>query len=302
MNVFMGKIKRTSEYVAMVLFFVAAFFSLLYYIGNFDAEFMPVIGNLFAMVLQLGIWLVVPVCIVMKRRSYARWAALAVALYWFITTLFSLLRDTALARGGLPALTISVGVFSFLTACALIVMTAFALTALTRKDGKIKMVAACVYAGALVFYLVLFALRVALAAKGASGWSVYFELICDYLVIPLAMFFIAIAFGFKEEEFVLPCKKKTVTAPKAEEAPAASAETSPAPLASPATAETSAESSHDEIPNLEESRVEETPAAEAHVEEVSSEAEVIAEGLGEDECDPPVSEVPLEGEDPADGE
>lgn len=292
MNVFMGKIKRTSEYVAMVLFFVAAFFSLLYYIGNFDAEFMPVIGNLFAMVLQLGIWLVVPVCIVMKRRSYARWAALAVALYWFITTLFSLLRDTALARGGLPALTISVGVFSFLTACALIVMTAFALTALTRKDGKIKMVAACVYAGALVFYLVLFALRVALAAKGASGWSVYFELICDYLVIPLAMFFIAIAFGFKEEEFVLPCKKKPVTAPKAEEAP----------LASPATTETSAESSHDEIPNLEESRVEETPAAEAHVEEVSSESEVIAEESGEDECDPPVSEVPLEGEDPADGE
>ena len=208
MNVFMGKVKRTSEFISMILFFVAAFFALRYYIGNFNADFMPVIGNLFAMFLQVGIWLVVPICIVIKRRSYARWAALAVALYWLITTLFSLLENAGLASSGQPALTISVGVFSFLTACALIVMTAFALTALTRKSGKIKMIAACVYVGALVFYLVLFSLRVALAAKWNMGWSVYFELLCDYLLIPFAMFFIAVAFGFKEEEFVLPCKKK----------------------------------------------------------------------------------------------
>ena len=208
MNVFMGKVKRTSEFVAMILFFVAAFFSLLYYIGNFDGAFMPVIGNLFAMVLQVGIWLVIPLCIVMKRRSYARWATLGVSLYWLITTLFSLLGDTVMASSDYPALAIAVGVFSFLTACALIVMTIFALTAVTKKSGKIKMLAACIYAGALVFYLVLFALRVALAASWDLGWNAYFWLLCDYLLIPFAMFFIAVAFGFREEEFVFPCKKK----------------------------------------------------------------------------------------------
>jgi len=208
MNVFMGKVKRTSEFVAMVLFFVAAFFSLLYYIGNFDGAFMPVIGNLFAMVLQVGIWLVIPLCIVMKRRSYARWATLAVALYWLITTLFSLLGDTVMASDLYTSLAISVGVFSFLTACTLIVMTVFALTAVTQKNGKVKMIAACIYAGALAFYIILFALRVALAASWDMGWNTYFWLLCDYLLIPFAMFFIAVAFGFREEEFVFPCKKK----------------------------------------------------------------------------------------------
>ena len=218
MNVFLGKVKRTSEFIAMILFFVAAFFSLLFYIGNFDGDFMPVIANLFSMVLQVGMWLAIPLCIVMKRRSYARWAALAVSLYWLITTLFALLDNTAMASGDFPALMISAGVFSFLTACALIVMTVFALIALTRKSGKIKMIAACIYVGALVFYLVLFALNVALAAKWNSGWNTYFRLLCDDLVIPFAMLFIAVAFGFREEEFVFPCKKKS--APASEEAPA----------------------------------------------------------------------------------
>lgn len=289
MNVFMGKIKRTSEFVAMILFFVASFFALLYYIGNFDADFMPVIGNLFSMILQVGIWLVIPFCIVMKRRSYARWAALGVALYWLITTLFSLLSATGLASSGNPALTISVGVFSFLTACALIVMICFALTALTRKSGKIKMTAACIYAGALVLYLVLFSLRVALAAKWGVGWSAYFELICDYLVIPFAMFFIAVAFGFKEEEFVFPCKKKTTPCmvdsdPFEEEAPVQEVVEDAVPEVSEAPAEAALTDADDPVAPAEETPAPEAPAEEAPVEEIVAE------------------ELPAEEDKPTDGE
>ena len=147
-------------------------------------------------------------CIMLKRRSYARWGALAVGLYWLITSLFSLLDRTALARKGLSDLAISIGVFSFLTACALIVMTAVALTALTRKDAKLKFISLLIYGGTLIFYIVLFCLSVAISAKWDDGWTAYFEHICNYLVLPFAMGFVAIAFGFKEEEFVLPwCKK-----------------------------------------------------------------------------------------------
>ena len=272
MNVFMGKLKRTSEFVAMILFFVAAFFSLLYYIGNFDGAFMPVIGNLFAMVLQVGIWLVIPLCIVMKRRSYARWATLAVALYWLITTLFTLLGETSMASSEYPSLAIAVGVFSFLTACTLIVMTSFGLTAVTHKSGKIKMFAACIYVGALLFYLILFALSVALAADVEEGWNVYFKLLCDDLLIPFAMFFIAVAFGFREEEFVFPCKKK------------------PAPV------EASVTKSDDMV----ETQIEEIPEAPAEADAPAASEEVAEDGAAEQES--PSAPEELVEEKPADEE
>ena len=218
MNIFMGKLKRMSEYVAMILFFVAAFFSLLFYIGNFDGAFMPVIGNLFKMCLQVGIWLIIPLCIVMKRRSYARWATVAVSLYWLITTLFTLLDTTAMAVGANPPLTISVGVFAFLVACALIVMTSFALASVVRKNAKLKLIAFLIYVGALLLFLVLFSLGTAVAAEWGFGWNTYFSLICDYLLIPFAMGFIAITFGFREEEFFIPWIKEKKVAPKVETA------------------------------------------------------------------------------------
>ena len=269
MNVFMGKVKRMSEYIAMVLFFVAAFFSLLYYIGNFDGDFMPVIGNFFMMTLQVGIWLVIPLCIVIKRRSYARWATLAVSLYWLITTLFSLLNDTAMASGGFPPLVIAVGVFSFLTACALIVMTAFGLYAVMHKSGKIKMVAACIYVGALLFYLVLFSLRVALAAKWNQGWNTYSALICNDLLIPFAMFFIAVAFGFREEEFVLPCRKKAVLAVETVSV------LMPEPVEEDPLEEIPAEPAEETV-SVETETAEELPATEPPVEDVPAEEEVEA--------------------------
>ena len=218
MNVFMGKVKRMSEFIAMILFFVAAFFSLLFYIGKFDGAFMPVIGNLFSMLLQVGIWLIIPLCIVMKRRSYARWAALAVSLYWLITTLFSLLDSTAMAVGTNPPLTISVGVFSFLVACALIVMISFALASVVRKDAKVKLIAFFIYVGALLLFLVLFALSAAVTAKLGFGWNVYFSHICNYILIPFAMGFIAITFGFREEEFMIPWIKERKVVPQEEKA------------------------------------------------------------------------------------
>ena len=290
MNVFMSKVKRTSEFVAMILFFVAAFFSLLYYIGNFDGAFMPVIGNLFAMVLQVGIWLVIPLCIVMKRRSYARWATLAVALYWLITTLFSMLDNTAMASGVFPPLAIAVGVFSFLTACTLIVMTAFALTAVTHKNGKIKMVAACIYVGALLFYLVLFALSVAFAAGGNAGWNVYFGLLCDDLLIPFAMFFIAVAFGFREEEFVFPCKKKAApvepTAVKSavvEEKPAMEEPAEDKPAEETPSEDVPEAPADDAVPNAEGSVVEEENAPAESTEEQNIEEEKSEEEKPADE-------------------
>lgn len=265
MNAFLGKVKRTSEYIAMMLFFIAAFFVMLYYIGNFAADFMPVLGNLFSMLLDVGIWLIVPVCIAMRKRSCAKWASIGVSLYWLITSLFDLLSDTAFASSTFGDLLISVGVFSFLTACALVVMTVFFAMSMAKKDQKKKLIAFFIFLGILVFYLVLFSLWTAASAKWGSTWNSYFRLVYTYLVIPFAMLFIAIAFGFKEGELVLPLK------PKAKKA----VTEAPAPMA---------EESKEEPPALEESAAE-APVEETGTEEKAEEAPV--EERTEDTTDAP---------------
>ena len=223
MNAFLGKVKRTSEFVAMILFFVASFFALLYYIGNFGNDFMPVIGNLFSMLLEVGIWLIVPLLILLKKRRFAKWASLAVAAYWLISTLFSLFRDMAMARSGGTGLAISIGIFSFLAASSLVVAAVFAVLSVSREKPRMKIPALGAYGTLLTFYFVLFSLWTADYATMGAGWNEYFSLVYSYLIVPFAILFIGIAFGFKEEEFVLPrsaaraAKKQEKQADKAQE-------------------------------------------------------------------------------------
>ena len=98
MNAFMSSLKRTSEYLLMILMFVASLFTLLFYVGNFGSDFMPVMGNLLAMILKVGLWLSVPVLLAIRKRALAKKALAAVSLYWYVSFLFSLLDDTHRAR------------------------------------------------------------------------------------------------------------------------------------------------------------------------------------------------------------
>ena len=250
MNAFLGKLKRTSEYIAMILFFVASFFVMLYYIGNFGADFMPVIGNLLSMLLDVAIWMIVPVCIAMRKRCLAKSAAVGVSGYWLISSLFDLLDSTSLARSVYDDISIAIGVFSFLSACALIVMTIFFVLSMVNKNKDQKFIALCIFLGTLLFYLVLFSLSTASAADVGANWNAYFMLIYKYLVIPFAILFIGFAFAFKEEELVLNIKPKAKKvkatqeqAPVAEEADSeAVLEEAPAAVAAePAPAEKKAE-------------------------------------------------------------
>ena len=264
MNAFLGKLKRTSEYIAMILFFVASFFVMLYYIGNFGADFMPVIGNLLSMLLDVAIWMVVPVCIAMRKRCLAKSAAVGVSGYWLISSLFDLLDRTSFARSVYGDILIAIGVFSFLSACALIVMTIFFVLSMVNKNKDQKFIALCIFLGTLLFYLVLFSLSTAVAADGGANWNVYFMLIYKYLVIPFAILFIGFAFAFKEEELVLNIKprEKKAKAQKAVEAPAK--EEAEAPVAEEAASE-------EQSAELEETPAEETPAEEVASEEGQAE-------------------------------
>ena len=195
---------------------------------------MPVMGTLLSMIIEVSLWLLIPVLLSIRRRSVAKWAFLGLSIFWVLTSIFSLLDGAGLATAGADGLACAVGVFSFLVACALITTTVLAVIAYWKKDQKLKIVSILVFLGSLVFFLVLFALRVALAADWDAGWATYFFLIYSYLLIPFAMLFAALAFWFSEKElyFAVFEKKAASEAKPAEEKPVEKTEAKPAKKAS----------------------------------------------------------------------
>ncbi|MBO4479303.1 MAG: hypothetical protein J5774_02940 [Clostridia bacterium] len=220
-NQAINALKRRAESVCAILFYVAAAFCFICYVGSFNGSFMPVMGTLLSMIIEVSLWLLIPVLLSIRRRSVAKWAFLGLSIFWVLTSIFSLLDGAGLATAGADGLACAVGVFSFLVACALITTTVLAVIAYWKKDQKLKIVSILVFLGSLVFFLVLFALRVALAADWDAGWATYFFLIYSYLLIPFAMLFAALAFWFSEKElyFAVFEKKAASEAKPAEEKP-----------------------------------------------------------------------------------
>ena len=195
------ELKRHSEQLTIILFFAAAALSFIYHVANFGGGFLPVMGNLFTMILRVSILLVVPVLLSIGKKNEAKWAFLGVSAYWVITTLFELLNDTGVARNGNGALAGAMGAFAFLIACAMIVMTVFAILSKYKDSEKWKVIALAVYCGTLLLFVVFFALHTAVYAKWKIGtWDMYFEIISKFLILPFAMLFAALTFWFDGSE------------------------------------------------------------------------------------------------------
>ena len=268
-NQIINTVKRRSESIAAILFYITAGFCFFFYVGNFNGSFMPVLGTLISMALEVGLWLLIPVLISVRRRSIAKWAFLGLSIFWVLTTTFSLLDATGFATAGAGGLACSVGVFSFLIACALIVTAVFATIAYWKKDKKMKLVALFIYLGTLVLLLVLFALYVALYANWRAGWNRYFGLIYQYILIPVAMCFAALAFWFDEGELCFAIFEKK---------PAEAKEEKPAEAKAEKSSEVKAEKPQKKAKVAEKKEVkEELPEAEESLEEVTESNEDAAE-------------------------
>ena len=195
------ELKRRAEQLAVILFYVASGLSFIYYVGNFGGGFLPVMGNLFTMILRVAILLVVPVLLSIGKKPAAKWAFLGVSAYWVITSLFDLLDETGVAQKGAGALAGAMGTFAFLIACALIVTTVFAVLSKVKDSQKWKLIALAIFCVTLLLFVVFFALCTALYAKWKIGiWNIYFVLINKFLVVPFAMFFAALNFWFDGSE------------------------------------------------------------------------------------------------------
>ena len=195
------EIKKKSELITMILFYLAAALCLAVYIGNFGGGFLPVMGNLITMILRVAILLVVPVLLSMRKKEEAKIAFLGVSAFWLLTTVFDMLADAGIVRKGATSLAVAMGTFGFLIALALIVTTVFAVLFKWKNSLKWKVLSLGVFCVSLLFFIVFFSLWTAMYADwGFAVWSDYVGFIYSFLIVPVAMLFGAINFWFDGSE------------------------------------------------------------------------------------------------------
>ena len=80
LNQVINAVKRRAESICQILFYIASGLCFIYYVGDFNGSFMPVMGTLISMVLEVALWLLIPVLLSIRRRSMAKWAFLGLSI------------------------------------------------------------------------------------------------------------------------------------------------------------------------------------------------------------------------------
>ena len=224
MNRFFVTLRKYSREAALYLLYATGAFCFIYYVGNFGGGFLSVMGNLFLMFAEIALWISVPILLSMGKKATAKSALRPVFTFWLLYTVFTYLDE---CRGIAPAfstgVTIAMGVFELLLACALLVIAVLTVLASLRKEQKMKKVALLIFTACLIVYLVVFALRVAVYAEIGAGWSDYFGVIYQFLTLPFGMYFLAQNSEFTLDDMHLFEEKAATSkqdAPADEETPA----------------------------------------------------------------------------------
>lgn len=191
-----GKVKKPSWLISIILFFSAATFELIYSIGNFNGGFLPVVGNLFSMTISVALWAAVPVFLLLKKERFAKISFGVLAAYWVINASFLYFSNMGYASID-TGLRIAVAVFAFFVACVLIAAVVFLVLGYLKKNAKMNTLAILIFVGGFLFYLILFGLMAGLYSDLFANWNNYFSLVSTYLLMPAAMFFGYLFFCFE---------------------------------------------------------------------------------------------------------
>ena len=130
----------------------------------------------------------------LKKDNLVKYALAIVFGYWMITTIYNCLPGAMVVTKGYAGLTIASGFFRFLIALILLGCIVLFVLSIIKKDKKFLQIAFCAFAGSLLFFFLVWVLRIAAYAKWDADWTDYFALFQDYLFTPIGLVFAVLAY------------------------------------------------------------------------------------------------------------
>ena len=185
---FLNALKKPAWLVAVVCFSLSTFCTLLNYAGAFGGGFMPVVGNLIAMLLSLAILGGLLFFLVTRNDETFKYFFFIYFAYWILRSIYSGLSAADFAVNGVAGYAVAWRIFEFLAALGLIgVLVLFVLGKLLKKDS-FKPLALIVMLATSAFFLIVMILYIVVIAKGNWGWGNYFDAFNTFF-LPLGMTF-----------------------------------------------------------------------------------------------------------------
>lgn len=211
---FLDALKKPAWLVAVVTLSVSALFTLLYYAGMFGGGFMPVISNLIAMILSLGIIGGLLFFLITKKYDLFKYFFVLYFFYWILTAIYRGLDAASFAVNGMPGYAVAWGVFEFLAALGLLgVFVLFILGKLLKKESFKSLTLLVMLGTSALFFLVMI-LYIVVVAKGNWGWANYFDAFNTFL-LPVGLTFAYLALG--NEDLPAEPAKEVAEEPAVEE-------------------------------------------------------------------------------------
>ena len=186
-------VTKPAKMIAMILLFAAAGFGLIVNASDLGGGFMPVVGGLLFLLFDLVIWASIPTLYALKKDYLVKYALAIVLGYWAISFIYSGLQGAFVATKGYAGLTIASGLFRFFIALILLGCAAMLILYVIKKDKKFLQISVCAFAGSLLFFFVLWAIRLAAYVEWEYDWADYFDLFRTCLFAPIGLVFAVFA-------------------------------------------------------------------------------------------------------------
>lgn len=181
-----------AKLIGMILLFAATAFVLVLDAAGIGGGFMPVIGSLILLVVDLAMVGIIPLLIALKKHDLVKYAFAPVFGYWIISTLFNRIGRADWITSGTNGIVITASLFDFIAGCALLAVIVMAVLFFITKKSKMLQIGFCILTGALVFFFLAWVMWIAAYAKFDADWTSYFGAFYNYLFFPFGLAFVAL--------------------------------------------------------------------------------------------------------------
>ena len=182
MNKIINVLRKPSRMVAIGALSAAALFTLLAYAGGFPRAFMPVMSNLFSLLLQLAIIGGILFCLLAKQDKLLGHFLPFVFAWWLLNITFNMLDGAWSAQEGREGLTIAIGVFDFILALILLASLVLLVLGRVKENELFRKIGFVALFGSLALQFLIMVLCLAECGVGDYPWNSYFAVFADLAV------------------------------------------------------------------------------------------------------------------------
>ena len=192
MDNFILGVSKKAKLIAMILLFAATTFLLIATLANLGGGFMPVLGDLILLAVDLVIVGIIPLLIVLKKDNAIKYVLAPIFGYWLLRSIHTYIGHSSRIVGNNPGLIIAPSVFEFVIGCTLLGIVVLTVLYFFMKKKILLNIGFAMLAGAVGLFFVTFVLWIAAYAKYGADWTSYIYGFYEFLFLPAGLVFIVL--------------------------------------------------------------------------------------------------------------